>query len=154
MNIRSLIFIFQVYLYVYTVYLSRVILSNGVGCTSCEKSPQDTIDQKLELLDQIGKKSYTVLCEEYGIGRSTISDIKKMESVIRTNSLIWTLFNSCWYKAIRISEGLLYFFAFAFDNCIFSYHLALSWCLRLLYLNCCWQKATYTLYINGLYDTS
>ena len=25
-----------------------------------------TIDQKLELLDQIGKKSYTVLCEEYG----------------------------------------------------------------------------------------
>ena len=47
-----------------------------------------TIDQKLELLDQIGKKSYTVLCEEYGIGRSTISDIKKMESVIRTNSLI------------------------------------------------------------------
>ena len=37
-----------------------------------------TIDQKLELLDQIGKKSYTVLCEEYGIGRSTISDIKKM----------------------------------------------------------------------------
>ena len=38
-----------------------------------------TIDQKLELLDQIGKKSYTVLCEEYGIGRSTISDIKKME---------------------------------------------------------------------------
>ena len=37
-----------------------------------------TIDQKLELLDQIGKKSYTVLCEEYRIGRSTISDIKKM----------------------------------------------------------------------------
>ena len=42
-----------------------------------------TIDQKLELLDQIGKKSYTVLCEEYGIGHSTISDIKKMESSLR-----------------------------------------------------------------------
>lgn len=41
------------------------------------------IDQKLELLDQIGKKSYTVLCEEYGIGRSTISDIKKMESSLQ-----------------------------------------------------------------------
>ena len=22
------------------------------------------------------------------------------------------------------------------------------------YLHCCWQKATYTLYLNGLYDTS
>ena len=37
-----------------------------------------TIDQKLELLNQIGKKSYTVLCDEYGFGRSIISDIKKM----------------------------------------------------------------------------
>ena len=42
-----------------------------------------TIDQKLELLDQIGKKLYTVLCEEYGIGRSTISDMKKRESSLR-----------------------------------------------------------------------
>ena len=42
-----------------------------------------SIDQKLELLDQIGKKSYTVLCKEYEIGRSTISDIKKMESSLR-----------------------------------------------------------------------
>ena len=42
-----------------------------------------TIDQKLELIDQIGKKLYTVLCEEYGIGRSTISDMKKRESSLR-----------------------------------------------------------------------
>ena len=27
-----------------------------------------TIGQKLELLDQVGKKSYTVLCKEYGNG--------------------------------------------------------------------------------------
>lgn len=27
-----------------------------------------TVNQKLKLLNQIGKKSYTVLCEEYGIG--------------------------------------------------------------------------------------
>jgi len=32
-----------------------------------------TIDQKLELLDQIGKTSYTMLCEKYRIGRSTIT---------------------------------------------------------------------------------
>ena len=36
-----------------------------------------TIDQKLELLDQIGKKLYTVLCKQHGIGRFTIADIKK-----------------------------------------------------------------------------
>ena len=34
-----------------------------------------TIDQKLSLLDDIDKKSYTVLCLEYGIGKSTITSI-------------------------------------------------------------------------------
>ena len=38
-----------------------------------------TIDQKIELLDKIGKVSYTILCQQYGIGRSTISDIKNKE---------------------------------------------------------------------------
>ena len=38
-----------------------------------------TIDEKLEILDQIGKKSYTVISEEYSIGRTTITDIKKKE---------------------------------------------------------------------------
>ena len=33
-----------------------------------------TINQKIEILDQLGKKSYTVLCEEYGIGKSTITE--------------------------------------------------------------------------------
>ena len=42
-----------------------------------------TIDQKIKILDKIGKKSYTLLCEEYGIGRSTITDIKKRESELR-----------------------------------------------------------------------
>ena len=37
-------------------------------------------DQKIEILDKIGKKSYTLLCEEYGIGRCTITDIKECES--------------------------------------------------------------------------
>ena len=41
-----------------------------------------TVDQKLKLLDQI-KKSYSVLCEEYGIGRSTITDIKKPKSSLQ-----------------------------------------------------------------------
>ena len=36
-----------------------------------------TVDQKLEILDQIGKKSYTVLCEECGVCRATISNIRK-----------------------------------------------------------------------------
>ena len=34
-----------------------------------------TIDQKLELLNQIGKKLYAVLCEKYKLGHSTIADI-------------------------------------------------------------------------------
>ena len=42
-----------------------------------------TIDQKLEILDQISTRSYTVLCKEYGIGRSTITDIKKRETALR-----------------------------------------------------------------------
>ena len=42
-----------------------------------------TIDEKVEILDQIGKKSYTVISEEYGIGRATIRDIKRMEVEIR-----------------------------------------------------------------------
>ena len=43
-----------------------------------------TINEKIEILDQIGKKSYTVLCEEYGVGKSMITDIKKREPKIRT----------------------------------------------------------------------
>ena len=42
-----------------------------------------TIDEKVEILDQIGKKSYTVISEEYGIGRATITDIKRKEVEIR-----------------------------------------------------------------------
>ena len=43
-----------------------------------------TVDQKqLEILDQIGKKSYTLLCEEYGVCRATISNIRKKESELR-----------------------------------------------------------------------
>ena len=33
------------------------------------------INQKFELLNQTGKKLYTVLCKKYEIGRSTITDI-------------------------------------------------------------------------------
>ena len=42
-----------------------------------------SIDQKIQLLYQINKKSYTVFCEEFGIRPSTISDIKKRESQLR-----------------------------------------------------------------------
>ena len=42
-----------------------------------------TIDQKIEVLDQLPTKSYTIICKEFGIGRSTITDIKKREPVIR-----------------------------------------------------------------------
>ena len=36
-----------------------------------------TIDQKIEILDQIGKKSHKILSEKYRVGVSTISDIKR-----------------------------------------------------------------------------
>ena len=42
-----------------------------------------TIEQKVELLDKIGKVSYTILCEEYGVGHSTITDLKKKEASLR-----------------------------------------------------------------------
>ena len=54
-----------------------------VNTTAKEKGPGKrahktlTIHQKLEILDQIGKKRYKVLSEDYGVGVSTISDIKK-----------------------------------------------------------------------------
>ncbi len=42
-----------------------------------------TIETKLEILGKIGIKSYKLLSEEYGIGRSTIADIKRKENEIR-----------------------------------------------------------------------
>ena len=33
-----------------------------------------TIEEKVEILDQIGKKSYKLLSEQYRVGISTISD--------------------------------------------------------------------------------
>ena len=46
-----------------------------------------TIDQNLEILDKIGKKSYNLLSEEYGVGRLTISNIKRREaSLCSTNA--------------------------------------------------------------------
>ena len=48
-----------------------------------------TVDQKLEILDQIGKKFYTVLCEEYGVCRATISNIRKKESESNVKLVRW-----------------------------------------------------------------
>ena len=66
---------------------------NGIDVCSQAKREHKalTIDQKLEILDQISTRSLdpgsdfnkvTVLCKEYGIGRSTISDIKKQEPAL------------------------------------------------------------------------
>ena len=38
-----------------------------------------TIEDKISLLDDLPTCSYSVLCERYGVGRSTISDLKKNE---------------------------------------------------------------------------
>ena len=37
----------------------------------------------MEILDQIGLKSYKILSEEYGIGISTVADIKRRGSQLR-----------------------------------------------------------------------
>ena len=42
-----------------------------------------SIEQKVEILDKIGKKSYKLLSEEYGVGISTIADIKKKGPELR-----------------------------------------------------------------------
>ena len=38
-----------------------------------------TIEDKISLLDDLPTCSYFVLCERYGVGRSTMSDLKKRE---------------------------------------------------------------------------
>jgi hypothetical protein len=38
-----------------------------------------TIEEKIQVLDQLPTKSYTVICKEFGIGRATITDMKKRE---------------------------------------------------------------------------
>ena len=42
-----------------------------------------SIEKKVEILDQIGRKSYKILSEEYGIGISTVADIKRRGSQLR-----------------------------------------------------------------------
>ena len=42
-----------------------------------------TIDEKIAILDGMATSSYAVLSERYGVGRSTISDIKKKEPELR-----------------------------------------------------------------------
>ena len=42
-----------------------------------------SVQQKVEILDKIGEKSYKVLSEEYGVGISTIADIKKKGQNLR-----------------------------------------------------------------------
>ena len=49
-------------------------------CTIKRAHRSLSIKDKLQILDQIGKKSYKVLSEEYGVG---ISDIKKKGSEFR-----------------------------------------------------------------------
>ena len=64
--------------------LSKLGVVGIVSCRNEEIAHKTlTFDQKLELLDQIGKTSYSMLGEKYGIGRSTITDIKKRESSLR-----------------------------------------------------------------------
>ena len=42
-----------------------------------------TIEAKISPLDDLPTCSYSVLCERYGVGRSTISDLKKKEPELR-----------------------------------------------------------------------
>ena len=42
-----------------------------------------TFNEKVKRLDQIMKESYTVICEEYDISCTTITDIKRKEVEIR-----------------------------------------------------------------------
>ena len=59
----------------------HVYLLSKMATGNSKKRPQKLliIHEKVEILDQIGKKSYTVISEEYGIGRATITDIKRKE---------------------------------------------------------------------------
>ena len=42
-----------------------------------------SIDTKIKILDQVGKKSYKLISEEFGIGASNISDIKRNGDKLR-----------------------------------------------------------------------
>ena len=81
-----------------------------------------TVEKRLEIHYYIKKPvTYTVIAEKYGIGRSTITDMKNSEaklqsfidhqsliSLIWTNSVIWTDLELNWHKAVRIMEVPLY----------------------------------------------
>ena len=59
-----------------------------------------TIEEKMKVLDMLDKSvSYTVIAEKFGIGKSTVSDLKKNKEKIRSfqremidmgKKLIWT----------------------------------------------------------------
>ena len=59
--------------------------SSSTRISKTTKRPHKTlsIEKKLEILDQVGKKSYAILSEEYGIGRSTIANLRKQEMELR-----------------------------------------------------------------------
>ena len=65
------------------VYSCEIFGKMATGNSKRKPHKTLTIDEKVEIVDQIGKKSYTVISEEYGIGRATITDIKRKEVEIR-----------------------------------------------------------------------
>ena len=65
-----------------------------------------TIEDKLEVLKLIDKStSYTIICEKYGIGRSTVSDIKKnREKILKFQKEIKEMGTSRKAKVMKLGD--------------------------------------------------
>ena len=48
-----------------------------------------TIEKKIEILDQLKDKSITKLASDYGVGVSTVSDLKRNEEKVRSFIFPW-----------------------------------------------------------------
>ena len=70
---------------IYTVYMSRVILSNGVSCTSCEKSPQDADYWSEARVAQPDRKE-VVYCDLRRVWNWPFYNLRHQEDVISSHS--------------------------------------------------------------------
>ncbi len=68
-----------------------------------------TVEQKLEVLKMIDNfTSYTIICEKYNIGRSTVSDIKKSrEKLLKFTRVIKEMGTSRKVKVMKLGDDPL-----------------------------------------------
>ena len=57
-----------------------------IKMAACSKSESETLRQKIEIIDRVKSETVSKLAAEYGIGNSTITDLKKKERSLVTTT--------------------------------------------------------------------